>query len=191
MYVSSEQRSLFFYSSPPEEHAAFNLVCGETVVAPKIGSLYRIRVTYEPQSYYLKVRTLFSACLLTALICPLCPSQMFAFLRIASDSPIASATLIFDEEKMSCKWYPLYKRGHPEFQKLPMGVLKDFDPDESETLRTTDGDLLNFFGNARILGDSYYSEPPKERATTFKPRVKSLHMAFVARILLVRVLMTT
>ena len=116
---------------------------------------------------------------------------MFAFLRIASDSPIASATLIFDEEKMSCKWYPLYKRGHPEFQKLPMGALKDFDPDGSEALRTTDGDVLNFFGKVRILGDSYFSEPPKERATTFKPRVRSLHMAFVTMMLVVFVLITT
>ena len=155
--------------SPPDENVSFTLLCGDLIVSPALGALYELNVTYEPQSYFLK---------------------MFVFLHIMSDSPIASATLIFDEEKLSTKWYPMYKRGHPEFQKLPHGALKNLAESSPDARLAQQAMILKFFSHVRILGDRFFSEPPKERGGGAKTvaRTKIRHLAFVTTILLIMAL---
>ena len=50
--------------------------------------------------------------------------------------------------------------------------------------------ILKFFSHVRILGDRFFSEPPKERGGGAKTvaRTKIRHLAFVTTILLIMAL---
>jgi hypothetical protein len=65
--------------SCPDSISTFTVVCQNQIISLKLEQFYKFEVTYEPQSYFVK---------------------MFVFCHQMSEYPIASTTLTFDEEKL-------------------------------------------------------------------------------------------
>ena len=83
------------------------------------------------------------------------------FLHALSEAPVASGTVVFEDDAFLSDWQPLYARGHPQFVRLAGRHLRSLRLLPAP-VAAPEG-LLPLTRDAAALGSAFFSAPPKER----------------------------
>ncbi len=87
--------------------------------------------------------------------------KLFVFLHALSEAPVASGTVVFEDDNFLSDWQPLYARGHPQFVRLSGTHLRSLHLVAAPS-PAPEG-LLLLTRDTAALGSAFFSAPPKER----------------------------
>jgi hypothetical protein len=87
--------------------------------------------------------------------------KLFVFLHALSEAPVASGTVVFEDDNFLSEWHPLYARGHPQFVRLASSHLRSLRLAPAPAA-PPEG-LLLLTRSASALGAAFFASPPKER----------------------------